>query len=144
MGYRVAMIDRILGGVVTWPATRFVAKPLDRFFELRETISCALTFYANVSPELSTPQEIEGARTALRLHASELSAWVQSHRLLANVLRRLGYDPRGASSALIGFSNVLGHSDARVSGQLASHRDGVERALRFERSYPRGIKTRDS
>ncbi len=141
----------MIGGIASWIATNFLGHPLTRFYRLKDDVRSALTFFANVSPvyEHDVPRQhpdwerfIE-AQSKYRGLASELEALAHNHRLINRGLSRLGYQLVNAASGLIGFSNTLADPAARRRGELASHRDSIERALKFELSHPQGVKVRD-
>jgi hypothetical protein len=129
------IVCTVLLAVVTWAVTNFFAKPLLRFFELREKTHEALFFYANVGG--SDSNGFEEAVRELRRLASQLSALdislktVREMRPASWWLRRRGYNIENASQSLTGFSNTL---DSR-KGERAINRDKLEKALLLPLSY---------
>ena len=150
--YLIPILMGMIGGVLSWFATNFVANPLTRFYRLKDEIRSSLIRYANVSPvyERENPREhpdwehfLEAQGTYRRL-ASELQALALNHPLINRALTRRGYQLVDAASGLFGFSNTLADPAARRRGEVAWNRDKVERSLKLvPLSYPDGVKFRD-
>jgi hypothetical protein len=121
----------MLGGVLSWFATEWVAKPIAAFRVLRGSVIEELHFFAN-GYEGSPPNVREEASRRIRRVSSE------AHKLNVNStipLRCYLWWRRAdlglASEGLVGFSNCLPeHRD----GSLALMRDRIERGMGLPRS----------
>jgi hypothetical protein len=128
----------VIGGVVVWYGSNFIAEPISRFLRMREQIRSRMLHYENVGLGSGT---LQWHPDGLRLHAAELEfrelatdlrGFSDTRRYVTAMLRSVGYDLTRASRALIGLSNSLASGDGRKANLL---RTQVERALKFPLSY---------
>ncbi|MFZ5791284.1 MAG: hypothetical protein ACOY3L_11360 [Pseudomonadota bacterium] len=153
--YLVPAIMGAIGGILSWASTNFLGNPLIQFYQLRDEIHSALVLYANVSPVYESSdlgrspkdhpdwERFVEAYGKLRELASQLHALAANHPYIRRALSCKGYELETAASDLRGFANTMGKPVARSNGELAWHRDRIERSLRFPLSYPNGVKIRD-
>jgi hypothetical protein len=128
----------VIGGVVVWYGSNFIAEPVSRFLRMREQIRSRMLHYENVGLGSGT---LEWHPDSLRLHAAglefrelatDLRGFSDTRRYLTAMLRSVGYDLTRASRALIGLSNSLASGDGSRANLLWTQ---VERALKFPLSY---------
>jgi hypothetical protein len=128
-----------LGGVVSWFATDFIARPVRKFFELRGEIAETMVIFGNVRAPTDergkatddfTDDDMARLRDAgslLRQLGARLLAFCHTEPI-AHWLVRMRYDPIEAGRSLIGLSNSIG-----VSGnERHQHRQGVLNALHIK------------
>jgi hypothetical protein len=111
-----------LGGV-GWLVTSFVASPFRHFYDLRSEVIHKSVLYANVRagakqdrPDHKAHEELDNAglerlrdaEDEFRDLAARMRAFALNEPFGAWLVRRRGYDPMKASSALLGVSNTIG------------------------------------
>ena len=138
----LAFLGFAVSGAVGWFVSEFVARPIRSFFDLRKEVRQQMLFLSNVVTDLPKPfvtiedksrkrfdQLVEAKqrkRLVLRELGTKLLAYADGEPVAAFLLRKLGYDPRSAGSALIGLSNNLGQGNER-----ATFSTSLKKALRF-------------
>ncbi|WP_420965320.1 hypothetical protein [Bradyrhizobium sp. B120] len=143
MGPILSYLGLAATGVMAWFAAEFIGRPIRTFFDLRMEVRRQMLFLANVQTELPKPfvtledrsrkryDDIVSARReksrTLRELGARMLAYAEGERFAPLVLHKLGYDPHGAGSALIGLSNHLStHNEERARFSIA-----VGKTLRF-------------
>ncbi|MCA1401939.1 hypothetical protein [Bradyrhizobium sp. BRP56] len=110
-----------LGGI-GWAVTSFIGGPFRQFYDLRSEVIQKSVLYADVRasakqdrPDYKSHVELNEAELT-RLHkaqeefrtlAARMRALALNERIAVWLVRRCGYDPLKASSALLGVSNTL-------------------------------------
>jgi hypothetical protein len=131
-------IAGLVGGVIAWFVTQFIAEPLRRFFGMRREIAQYLLDYGNVRARGEDGQELteqdkarlRDAQKKIRELATQTLSFAQTDALAANLLRWLWrYDLMRAGTALLMLSHELaiGTQDER---QLAVK--SIYKALRIK------------
>jgi hypothetical protein len=131
----------VVGGVLSWFVTHFVAEPLRRFFGMRRDIAQRLLDYENVSAprnergdvtEQFTEQDavrLADAQRKLRELATQTLSFVQTDALAANLIQAIWrYDLTKAGRSLFGLSHDL----AVYGSERARHRQNILDALRIK------------
>ena len=102
----------VIGGVVVWYGSNFIAEPISRFLRMREQIRSRMLHYENVGLGSGT---LQWHPDGLRLHAAELEfrelatdlrGFSDTRPYVTAMLRNVGYDLTRASGALIGRQTV--------------------------------------
>src|SRR5262245_58120293 len=113
-----------IGGIGAWFLTDYLAKPLQRFFDIRREVNRRLVEYGNVrareklKDEMPVPVEISlaedarltEAQKAFRGLAGEMRAFANVDYFANRMVHFLGYDADKIASALLGYSNAISQS----------------------------------
>jgi hypothetical protein len=141
------LILGLIGGVISWFLTQFVAEPLRRFLAMRRDIAQHLMDYENVraprdarggitAAEDFTEQHAERLRDAqkrLREFGTQMLSFAQTDPMATKLIRYLWrYDPLKAGRSLVGFS----HDIAVYGDERAAHRRNILDALRIKPLSP--------
>jgi hypothetical protein len=131
----------LVGGVIGWFVTQFVAEPLRRFFVMRREIAQHLLDYENVVAPRNERGEITeyftgqdaprlyDAQKQLRQLGTQMLSFVQTDALAANMIRWLWrYDPTKAGRSLM----ALSHDIAVFGDERARRRSDIIAALRVQ------------
>jgi hypothetical protein len=118
-------------GIGTWVVTNAIGSPILKFFNLRTEVRRTLILYGNVrarwherdledfageavaAPGAPSPlsaedeERLAAAQLALRELAADMRAFADTLTLASWLLKRVGYDARAASAALMGLSNSI-------------------------------------
>ena len=119
------IIYGIIGGLVGWFATDFLARPIRQFFQLRGEICEAMVMFDNVRAGDLT--RLKEAREAFRELGARMLAFAHTEWLGNWLIARLRYDPIKAGRSLIGVSNSIG-----TAGERHQHKQNVMAALRIK------------
>ena len=119
------IIYGIIGGLVGWFATDFLARPIRQFFQLRGEICEAMVMFDNVRTGDLT--RLKEAREAFRELGARMLAFAHTEWLGNWLIVRLRYDPIKAGRSLIGVSNTIG----TPGNELHQHKLNVMAALRI-------------
>jgi hypothetical protein len=135
------LITGFIGGVCAWFVTDYIAKPMQRFFDLRREVNRCLVVYANVGARSIIGPD--GLRTTLDLSPEEDARLVQAQKafrdlggnmrafanvdfLASRIVKLWGYDANRIANALIDYSNEI----VTYGAGRAGYHDRVERLLR--------------
>jgi hypothetical protein len=110
----------LVGGVLGWLVTQFIAEPLRRFFGMRRDIAQRLLDYENVraprderggvTEEFSEQHAVRlgDAQKKLREFSTQTLSFVQTDALATYLLQRIWrYDLTKAGRSLLGLSNTI-------------------------------------
>jgi hypothetical protein len=117
-------ITAFVVAVIGWFLTEFIGRPIRRFIDLRGEVIQHMTQFGNVPArwierrdeagqidelELSERDaaRLEQAQQTFRDLASKMRAFALNEILATWFLKKIGYDPMKASTALFGHSNSL-------------------------------------
>jgi hypothetical protein len=135
----------LVGGVASWFATDFVARPIHRFFQMRSEIFQCISFYDNVRAPVdergNTTDDFDDedmarlkeAQSKLRQLAMEMQAFAVTNLFASRVVEAFGYAPMNAGQSLVGYSNRI----AVYGSERALHRGKVFVALQLNDRGPR-------
>ena len=123
-------------GIIGWYATEFLARPLRRFFDLRGEVKRRMLFCWN-APLAHTvirdgysdaeAEKLQEGRHQLEDIGAQIASLENAEFLVGVVIRRMGYDPTGASKALRAAAIELG-TDIEDRDKNFSR---VDKALKF-------------
>jgi hypothetical protein len=115
LGTVLPVVGTIALGAIGWFLSQFLARPLVRFFDLRQQAHEQLFFTANVYSGTEEASRFERACEDLRRTAAQLSA-CESCMLspLRRLIYSLGYDIGRTIRGLTGLSNVLERHDEKA------------------------------
>lgn len=94
----------MLGGILAWFATSFIAAPLSSFFALRHQATRLLLQRAWTHQEMSG-DGFSSSGDELRRCGDDLRAWAITNRLACRVVKSFGLDPYKAGAALHDVAN---------------------------------------
>jgi len=134
------LITGFIGGLSAWFVTDYVAKPLQRFFDLRRQATRCLVVYGNLraraklEDEMPVPIDISPAEDArltkaqglFRELAGEMRAFAHVDYFASRMVRCLGYDADKIARALLGYSNAV----ETYGKDRAYYHDLVQKLLR--------------
>jgi hypothetical protein len=144
----IQVVGSFLAAAFGWVVLEFVGRPLRKFFDLRGEVIRKLIEYANIRARWKIIKDdsgaISGEREDMKLPADEIARMEEAQRSLRDLAaqmrafaenetwarwlaRLLRYNPRDASSGLVGLSNSL---DTYGEGR-DFHRKTLRRALRL-------------
>src|SRR6266700_2373491 len=121
------IIYGIIGGLVGWFATDFLARPIRQFFQLRGERCEAMVMFGNV--RAGDLKRLKEARDAFRELGARMLAFAHTEWLGNWLIARLRYDPIKAGRSLIGVSNTIG----TPGNELHQRKLNVMAALRITR-----------
>ncbi len=126
----------ILGGVVAWLATTFLAQPLSRFLSLRSETARLLSLYEDhydvTDPDKEPPSAnwIAERKHAYELNAADLRAFATAHVIFARFLQ----------SPLLGRFRVYPKSAADYVRLLGQTRPGTQPEAECRERIRSGLK----
>jgi hypothetical protein len=136
-----SFVAGLLGGVLSWFVTQFIAEPLRRFFGMRRDIAQRLLEYGNVSAPRNERGDItkgfteedrvrlRDAQKRLRELGTQTLSFVQTDTLAANLIQKIWrYDPTKAGRSLLGLSHDL----AVYGNERKRHGENIVDALRLK------------
>jgi hypothetical protein len=144
------LILGIIGGVISWFVTQFIAEPLRRFLGMRRDIAQRLLVYGNVrGPRIAneprplgahpatpvTAQEearLREAKDKLRELATQTLSFIQTDSVATKLLQLpwlWRYDLRKAGMSLLLLSLDIGVAD---ENERAAYQKDIEDALRLK------------
>jgi hypothetical protein len=113
----------IVTAIVGWLAYQFLAKPLNRFFEIRSSVFSILEKYDD-----PPPGEAGGAAKQAFLGAAmDLRGFVGSESLISRLLGFAGIEPQSAASSLENLSEYWGWENTDYS----AYRSHIRGSLNF-------------
>jgi hypothetical protein len=127
------------GGVASWFATDFIARPIVRFFQMRSEIVQCILYYSNVRAAASERGRVsenftdddmarlQEAQSKLRQLAMQMQSFAATEDIALRLVIVRGYDPLEAGRSLVGYSNSI----ALYGDERAKHRKSVFAALRI-------------
>jgi hypothetical protein len=131
----------LVGGVLSWFVTQFIAEPVRRFFGMRRDIAQRLLDYGNLSAprnergditEGFTEQDetrLRDAQKKLRELATQTLSFVQTDAIAAKLIEVIWqYDPTKAGRSLF----ALSHDIAVYGNERKRHQDNILEALRIK------------
>jgi hypothetical protein len=126
------LIAGLIGGVIGWFVTQFVAEPLRRFFGMRRDIAQRLLDYANVRAPRTEQDEarVRVAQEKLRDFATQTLSFVQTDPVATTLIQLIWrYDLQKAGQSLLLFSLDIALADEQ---DRETHRKNVGDALRLK------------
>lgn len=143
----LSLFGTLLAAAIGWVTLEFLGRPYRKFLDLRGEVIRLLVETANVSARFKEPRSendsvevfelsdeetrrLTDAVVAFRNLAAQMTAFAENETVARKIAYLFGYNPVGASQALIGISNTR-HLYGR---SRKYHLDNLAKALKFERA----------